>query len=410
MIDVNSIVSALRHRKIAACVIIAEIAVAFAILSNAVFLIVAQVERVTMSSGTAERQILVLSVTPVPGGDVTSADATTREDLRALAGIAGVKVVSALNQLPYGGGEILDGIELNPEQQVGNLVAAVYIGDESALETLGAQLVAGRGFRTDEVAPFAPDVTPPVAILTSAAAQRLFGRSGAVGRVIYLDVGRGKMTPVTVVGVVKRLVRPILAPADGSQQAYSVIVPEQLTYATSPYYVIRTTPAEMARVAREAKEVLARSNPARQVVWVRPLTEVKSRYFRQERSMTWILVAVCAALLVVTAAGIFGLTSVWMRERVHQIGIRRALGATRGQILIHYMFENIPLAMGGVVVGAGLAFAASGFLRVHGYSLSRLQWPCVAVGAASLLALNQLAVFTPARRAATIAPAEAARL
>ncbi len=414
MVDVNSIVSALRHRKIAAFLIVVEIAVAFAILSNALFLIGVEFERVTIRSGTTESELLDVTVAPTPGREMVNADATLRGDLRALAEIAGVKAASALNQVPYGGGGWFSGIALKPDLEPIKYSEAqevtVYLGDESALETLGVRLVAGRGFRADEVVPFAPDVTPPIAILTRAAATRLFGRSSAVGRVIYMSSGQGKTTPVTVIGVIERLLQPFVLAGQTTEQSYSIIRPERPSFAGGVHYVIRASRTDMPQVEREVKEALAKSDPPLQILSERPLTEVKSAYFREERSMAWTLAIVCLALLIVTAAGIFGLTSVWMRERVHQIGIRRALGATRGQILVHYMLENFPLAVGGVLLGSALAFATSSFLLAHGYSSSRLPLLYVAVGAAILLGLNQLAVFTPARRAATIAPAEATRL
>ncbi len=410
MIDATAIAAALRHHKIAACLIIVEIAVAFAILSNALFLIGAEVERVTISSGAAESELLDFVVAPTPGSGPVNSEAAMRQDVRALARIGGVKAVSVLNQVPYGGGESVDGIALKPDQQQRSLEVAMYMGDESAVGTLGVRLIAGRDFRADEVMPFSRDITPPIAILTRAAAEKLYGRTSAVGEVIYHAMGRGKMTRVTVIGVVDKLVWPNLLPGETTEQAYSIIFPERPSGVPTAHYLIRTSRADMSQVEREAKAVLARSNPDLQIQSALPMTDVKSMFFRQERSMTWTLVAVCLALLIVTAAGIFGLTSVWMRERVHQIGIRRALGATRSQILVHYMLENFPLAISGILVGAVLAFATSAFLLEHGYSLSRLPWPYVAIGAVILLGLNQLAVFAPARRAATVTPSEAARL
>lgn len=410
MVDVIAIIAALRRHKIAASVIVVEIAVAFAILSNALFLIGAEVERVTISSGTVEPNLLDLSVEPTPGSGPVNSEAAMRQDLRALAGIAGVKAVSILNQVPYGGGESRGGLELKPHQERPSLDAAMYLGDVSALATLGLRLIAGRGFRADEMVSYSRNITPPVALLTRAAAERLFGRSTAVGKTIYHTMGRGKLTQITVIGVVDKLVAPILLPGDMGEQEYSIIFPEWPSYAPEAHYLVRTSPAQMSQVEREAKALLARSNPDVQIQWAGPMTDLKSRYFRQDRSMTWTLVAICLALMIVTAAGIFGLTSVWMRERVHQIGIRRALGATRGQILAHYMLENLPLAVTGVLMGTALALATSAYLLVHGYSLSRLPLPYIVIGAAILLGLNQLAVFSPARRAAAIAPAEAARL
>lgn len=406
MVDVIAIVSTFRRRKIAACLIIFEVAIALAILSNALFLMHDRVERVTMRSGTAEAEIVDFFVGATPESHTQNAMADTRKDLRALAAVAGVSGASAINQLPFERGESKVGIQLRPDQQEPTLNAALYMGDQSVLEVLGVRLIAGRRFRAEELLKFERGITPPSAILTRAASEKLFGSGGAVGRTIYL----GNSKPVTVIGVVEALVRPNLPPGRTTEQAYSAIVPVQLSYVPWTHYVVRTSRADMPRVIRDAKKVLERSDAALQLIWARPLVDLKMEYFQQERSMTWILVGVCLALLIVTAAGIFGLTSVWMRERVHQIGIRRALGATRLQILMYYSFESFPLAITGVAAGGVVAFAAGDWLFLHGYSLTRLPLVYAVFGAVGLLVLNQLAVFTPARRAATISPAEATRL
>src|SRR3546814_14338258 len=72
--------------------------------------------------------------------------------------------------------------------------------------------------------------------------------------------------------------------------------------------------------------------------------------------MGWMVVVGCGALRVVTALGIVGLASFWVQQRTKQIGVRRALGATRGQILRYFQTENFILATAGIVIGMLLAF------------------------------------------------------
>ena len=67
--------------------------------------------------------------------------------------------------------------------------------------------------------------------------------------------------------------------------------------------------------------------------------------------MVWLLVGVCVALLVVTSFGIVGLASFWVQQRTKMIGTRRALGATRGQILRYFQAENLLLTTAGIAIG-----------------------------------------------------------
>jgi putative ABC transport system permease protein len=124
--------------------------------------------------------------------------------------------------------------------------------------------------------------------------------------------------------------------------------------------------------------------------------------------MAWMLVAVIVALLVVTALGIVGLASFWVQQRTKQIGVRRALGATRGQVLRYFQTENFLLATLGIVLGMLLAYGINQLLMGK-YELPRLPLAYLPFGAVTLWLLGQLAVFWPARRAAAVPPAVATR-
>ena len=135
---------------------------------------------------------------------------------------------------------------------------------------------------------------------------------------------------------------------------------------------------------------------------------VAAKYYRQDRAMAWLLVSVIVALLVVTALGIVGLASFWVQQRTKQIGVRRALGATRGQILRYFQTENFLLATIGIVLGMLLAYAINQLLMGK-YELPRLPLYYLPVGAALLWLLGQVAVYGPARKAASVPPAVATR-
>ena len=136
--------------------------------------------------------------------------------------------------------------------------------------------------------------------------------------------------------------------------------------------------------------------------------DLRLEYYRQDRSMVWLLIAVCVALLVVTALGIVGLASFWVQQRTKQIGVRRALGATRGQILRYFQMENFLLATIGIVFGMLMAFGINQLLMGK-YELPRLPAIYLPVGAVVLWLLGQLSVLGPARRAAAVPPAVATR-
>ena len=106
--------------------------------------------------------------------------------------------------------------------------------------------------------------------------------------------------------------------------------------------------------------------------------------------------------------GIVGLASFWVAQRRRTIGVRRALGATRMNILQYFQTENFLLATIGIVVGMLLAYGINLFLMTH-YELPRLPWFYMPVGAVALWLIGQLAVLGPALRAAQGPPVVATR-
>ena len=124
--------------------------------------------------------------------------------------------------------------------------------------------------------------------------------------------------------------------------------------------------------------------------------------------MVWLLGGVCFGLLVVTAFGIVGLASFWVQQRTRMIGTRRALGATRGQILRYFQTENFMLSTAGIVIGMAAAYGIS-VLLMKSYELPRLPLYYLPVGAVILWLLGQIAVWAPARRAALLPPVAALR-
>jgi putative ABC transport system permease protein len=113
-------------------------------------------------------------------------------------------------------------------------------------------------------------------------------------------------------------------------------------------------------------------------------------------------------VLVVTLIGIMGLTGFWVQKRTRQIGIRRALGARRADILVHFLIENALIVGAGIVLGMLLASLGNRLL-MHYYELPQLPWVWLPVGAALMLALGQLAVLSPALRASRVPPVVATR-
>jgi putative ABC transport system permease protein len=144
------------------------------------------------------------------------------------------------------------------------------------------------------------------------------------------------------------------------------------------------------------------------VMWARTFADMRRNAYGSERKESVVLGVVCGLLLTVTALGVVGLTSYWVSQRTRYIGLRRALGAQRLDILRYFHLENLIIAGTGVLVGVALSVCANTRLAAD-FSITRMSGAFVCGGAAIVLTLCQAAVVWPALRAASISPAMAFR-
>ena len=411
--ELRPILSALRRHKTAAAVIVLEIALSCAIVCNALFLIGSRLERMDRPSGIAEDTIVRLQV--IGAGQDDNDAAMTATDLAAIRAIPGVVAAEAVNQVPFWNSSWNSSVNLEEDQSFQTLSATTYLAGPQMFEVFDLDLVAGRDFNADEFVEWeafsAPnsEVGLPAALITTSMVETMWPDASpaeAVGRSFY----SWGPTPIRVVGVVERLVRPNdVGGAEGYE--FAMLLPVEVPYSLGGNYLIRVDdPARRAEVLAAAKDIVMRNNPSRIVMDENSLTieQMRNDFYREDRAMAWLLVAVIVALLVVTALGIVGLASFWVAQRTKQIGVRRALGATRSQILRYFQTENFLLATIGIVLGMLMAYGINQLLMDR-YELPRLPALYLPVGALALWLLGQIAVFGPARRAAAVPPAVATR-
>lgn len=405
--EIRPILSTLRRHKTAAALIVLEIALTCAIICNALFLIVERLDRMNIPSGIVENELVRIQAASLRqlGDDDALDKSVTTEYLDTLRRVPGVSQVAVSSQIPFGNSSNNSGVRLAQDQNNNTLNATVYMDGGTLLETFGLRLISGRDFNADEyqdmsvVEKSGDSGRINGAIINRAMAEKLFPGQNAVGKAFY-SWGNA---PTPIIGVVEELIRP----NNGGLGQYSMIFPIR-RYDAGLNYVLRTEPSRRAEVLKSAVDALKRADPNVLVVEQNTFGELRQKFFEQDRAMAWMLVAVIVALLVVTALGIVGLASFWVQQRTRQIGVRRALGATKGQILRYFQVENFLLATLGIVLGMTLAFGTNQLLMAK-YELPRLPLFYLPLGALTLWLLGQIAVFGPARKAASVPPAIATR-
>lgn len=418
--EIRLILAALRRHKLTAALLVLQVAFTCAIVTNAVFLIVQRIQQVTVPSGLDEKGLSIVTVDDLDAG--ANPLNLHRADLAALRQLPGVEAAAIVSRVPFGEDEVgtvacgslaAGHAAMRAHATVpGCAVVGEYAGGLGSLRTLGVELVAGRDFRADEyVAPKPGQSTLlPAVIISRALAAQLFPAhpDRAVGQVVYYGMdGLMKGQGSRVVGVMAQL-RGMAVGGEGPADS-SALVPVEPT-GNEVRFALRSQPADRARVLQKAVATLAKLRPQREISAgdSKTYAQVRAAYFNRDTTMIGLLLAAALGLLFVTALGIAGLANFWVGQRTRSIGIRRALGATRANILRYFQAENFLIVTAGIVMGALLAIGLN-LLLMQDYEVPRLPLWYLPVGAAALWILGQLAVLAPARHAARVPPLLATR-
>lgn len=404
--SIGPILSSLKRNKIQVALIVLEIALSCAIVSNAVFVIGQRLERMQRSTGMADDEIVRINVAGI--GKSENPGALVRQDVEALRSLPGVKAATSLNHVPFDNSAWNSSVSLARDQRLPSLNVGVYLGKDLA-STLGLRIVEGRDFTPAEYVDWGQFNSPGTplrvssAIVTKEVAQKLFPGESALGKDIYS--WNPDNSPHRIVGVVERLIRP--NDNGGAEEAgYSMVLP--IKDVTMGRFALRVDPARCAEVEKAAVAALERNSSRRVITDHAAFSDVIKSYYKRDRNMAWLLTVLMIGLLVITALGLFGIASFWVSQRTRSIGIRRALGATRRQVLHYFQLENFLLVSIGITLGMIGAYGINQVLMRY-YELGRLPAQYLPLGAAMLWLIGQMAVYSPARRASRVAPAVATR-
>lgn len=408
--EIRPILSALMRSKTGAILVAVQVALSLAILANALHIVNVRQEVAARPSGVAAESevfhLLARNLRPLGHNEELALQKRLAAAARAVPGVVSVAQVS---QVPLSRSGSNSGFAASRKQENSSAIAAVYLTPDSLIKTWGLQLREGRDFTPAEIAEIDQNVTqvsPPQVIITRAMAEKIHPVGGsALGMPLFLGTGEDAQQ-LQVVGVIDRL--QTQGAEVGEQGEYSVIFPVRLTGDGDTLLTIRTEAGQRDRVMKEAEQAIRAATPDKLIVRIRSLNEDRDTRYRADRALSWMLITVSALLLLVTASGIVGIASLWVTQRRKQIGVRRALGARKVDILRYFLTENFMITSVGVAAGVVLALALN-HLLVSQLEMARLPLYYLLGGALVFWLLGLVAVYGPAWRAASISPATATR-
>jgi putative ABC transport system permease protein len=419
--EIGPILRAMRRNKVRFGVIVAEVALTLAIVTNCVALIRDAQAKMKQVSGFDDENLVRITSTPFEKAfkEEGYQDNALQQDLDVLRAMPGVREASNTSFLPWQGGG--SSTELRAAGTKGEMFRTqIYNADERTLDTLGVGVTEGRNLTREEVQrdtlrlrqlnatqrDAGPDGLPREKFLQEVVISRAYGKlvfgekEPLLGKL--LEDSDGDL--YRVVGLINDFYNPYGWPI----HEYVVFYPStRRAFEFGAPYMIRSQPGQAAALAKTLEERLLQVNGGRNIT-VRTMSEVKDQYFGPQRIVATMMSAVAVLLVLVTSLGIVGLTSFSVTERTRQIGTRRALGARRRDVLGHFLAENWMLTSLGILLGVGLAFAVN-FGLVSGIEGAKLRWPLLMSGIVILWAAGLLATLAPALRASRISPAIATR-
>jgi putative ABC transport system permease protein len=391
------------QNRMGALLIALQIALTLAIVTNAAFIIQQRSADIARPTGLDEPNTAVFYTNLFDSA--LDQRQLYRDDLEAIRAIPGVVAATHTNSIPASGSGWGENLYNNPEASSDEGIHfGKFMVDEQGLAVFDLELVAGRNFAPEEMVErsLTEVHNPGILVVSQALADELFPDGDALGKTVW-DEPNGKEA-MQIIGIYDHMQH---AWPGASNINRSALLPEVMMFGGNMMYVVRSEPGQLDRVMADVEEYLSK-NRSRIVDTVRSFEEVKNRTYSGDIAMVKLLTAVIAVLIGITGLGIVGLAWFSVTQRRKQIGTRRALGATRWDVVRYFMIEIGMISATGLVIGAIGTVALNWFLDTN-YEVGRLPLWYLPAGAVAMWLLSELAVLVPARRASNIPPALATR-
>ncbi len=296
---------------------------------------------------------------------------------------------------PFGGGNAQASLRVVGQPQkppADRVTAELNAISPGYLQTAGLRLLAGRDFAATD------GPSSPLVALISEAAVKEFGGKNPIGEQIELG------EPATVVGIISDIRRRSL----DQPPRPAVYLP--YTRFMLPYMgaMIRTDKGAAA-ITPAVKGVVAELDPDLPIGEVNTIQQIIENSTGEPRFRSYLIAGFAGLALLLAAVGVYGLISFMVTQRVPEIGVRLALGASPGQVFRQIIGQGLRLAVIGVVLGLVAAAAATRLLQGLLFNTSATEPTVYLSLAALLLAMAALACYVPARRAMRVDPMTALR-
>ena len=387
-------------KRLRGTLVVAEVALSVALLVGAGLLVKSLVLLVRSDNGFDPNSVLTmeLRVSRGRGSDRAQLNRLLQQVLQAVQAQPGVEKASLSSDLPGLGSWQSDiAIEgykkVNPNELI-NVDWAIVTPDY--FQTMKIPILRGRTFTQDE-----DEQGKPVLLIDENLARRFWPNEEAVGKHIAYD----SPTWHEVIGVVPEM----KTYGSEAKPLIKIYTPMGRAPYRNPTLLVRTNNVDrdalMAGI-RRAVYAIDKDLPIAEVATLEAILARESST-RRFNAMLFSVMAVLALVLAVT--GVYGVLSYSVSQRTHEVGIRMALGAGRGDVLRLFMGQGMRLVLLGLVLGLGGAFALTRLLSSLLFGVSTTDALTFVLVALGLTIVGVCACYLPARRATRVDPLVALR-
>jgi putative ABC transport system permease protein len=410
LFEMRPIFSALLRNKLGPVLVATQVALSLAILVNAIYIVNLRLAVAARPSGvTNELDVFRVHVSNQKLGGHEEQMAMQKQEAATIRAVPGVTSVARTDSFPISYSGSNNGVSTDHKQTSQTTSTGAYVSADSLVKTWGLKLIQGQDFQAGDYIESDPTTSKEFVkkvIVSKALAEKLFpGQTNFVGKEFFFGKGNDAKD-VRIVGVVETL-QTSNGQTDPKGE-YATLLPARLSNNSYASYAVRAEPGQRDRVMKEVEQALRKASATPIKVSMKSMEEFRITRYRAEKGLAWMLLAVSSLLIIVTASGIVGMSTLWVAQRTKQIGVRRALGARKIDIMRYFITENILITSGGIAAGTLLAVALNQLL-VSQFELSKLPLLYLFVAPAVFWLLGVIAVYAPAWRAASISPATATR-
>jgi putative ABC transport system permease protein len=400
----GTFIRGVRYTRSRSALLVGEVALSLVLLIGAGLLVESLVRLVRVNPGFYSNHVLTATLA-LPGARYNSEQQVDFfEDLATRVGVLpGVRVVSAVAPLPFSGSSWDIGVEVeaHPVPQGEMPYVGFHIVCPGYFKAMQIPLIRGRDFTTHDNLD-----APLVVIVNRRFVQRFFPHEDPIGQRIQPMRSLGKGAPpmreiIAVVGDVKsRDLR-----AEPEPEIHLPLAQAPMLFMT----LVIQTEGDPVRAISGVRNAIGEMDKDLPIYELKTLNEYLGLSLATLRFNTLLLGVFAGLALILTGVGLYGVISYTVTQRTHEIGIRMALGAKRGDVLKLVVGQGMAAALIGIGVGLFATLGLTRFLSSMLYGVRPTDPLTILAGALALAAVSLLASYIPARRATKVDPMVALR-